>query len=111
MDGLRVLVLELDPTKSEEAIERTPQGGDVLLLSEATVHTGLPKTTDGVRTNLYYNYIERSFNGMTFSPLNNYHFCMPPSIRARFDETQKELTEWMELFIADETPPAAWIRK
>ena len=35
----------------------TGKAGDVLLFSEAMIHDGLPKTTTGTRTNLYFNYV------------------------------------------------------
>lgn len=80
----------------------TGQAGDVFLFSETVVHNGLPKTTPGKRTNLYYNYITRDFNVMTFSPQHNFHFCMPPSIRSRFTPKQREYTAWMEYAQATE---------
>lgn len=89
----------------------TGKAGDVFMFSEATVHNGLPKTTDGVRTNLYMNFIEKNYSGMTYSPQHNYHFCMPPSIRSRFDETQLALTEWMAYAQSEEQPPADWLEK
>lgn len=87
----------------------TGKAGDVFMFSEATMHTGLPKTTEGVRTNLYMNFVERNFNGMMYSPEHNYHYCMPQSIRDRFDDTQLALTEWMKYFVAEEKPPADWL--
>ncbi len=80
----------------------TGQPGDVFLFSETVLHNGLPKTTPGRRTNLYYNYTTRDFNVMTFSPEHNFHFCMPPSVRARFTPKQLEYTEWMQYMQATE---------
>lgn len=80
----------------------TGQAGDVFLFSETTIHDGLPKTTEGRRTNLYYNYTTRDFNVMTYSPQHNHHFCLPPSIRQRFTPQQKAATLWMEYARWDE---------
>lgn len=80
----------------------TGHAGDVFLFSETVLHTGLKKTTGGTRTNLYYNYTTRDFNVMTYSPQHNYHFCMPPRIRARFTPQRRVLTAWMEHFIAED---------
>lgn len=74
----------------------TGKAGDLLLFSEATLHDGLPKTTDGVRTNLYYNYVHAHYNAMLREHKNCHHFYFPPEIRSRFDETRLELTRWME---------------
>jgi len=73
----------------------TGKAGDVFLFSETVLHNGLPKTTPGTRTNLYYNYVGKEINVMTYSPEHNFHFCMPDSIRARFNEKQRAFTEWM----------------
>ena len=72
------------------------KAGDLLLFSEATLHDGLPKTTDGIRTNLYYNYVHAHYNGMMREPGNCHHFYFPPGIRSRFDQPQREMTTWME---------------
>lgn len=71
----------------------TGQAGDVFMFSETVLHNGLTKSTPGRRTNLYYNYFSRGFD---LSPEHSYHFYMPPSVRARFDSTQRKYTEWME---------------
>jgi len=84
------------------AVAVTGKAGDVFLFSETVIHNGLPKTTDGRRINLYYNYTMRDFNVMTYSPQHNHYFCMPPSIRARFTPQQKDATRWMEHCLADE---------
>ena len=75
----------------------TGRAGDCLIFSEATLHDGLPKTTDGVRTNLYYNYVHAHYNVMTREPRNCHHFYFPPEVRSRFDDTRLELTQWMDL--------------
>ena len=72
------------------------KAGDVLLFSEATLHDGLPKCTDGIRTNLYYNYVHAHYNTMLREPTNCHHFYFPHEIRARLDDTRRELTRWME---------------
>ncbi|MBS10608.1 MAG: hypothetical protein CME19_03260 [Gemmatimonadetes bacterium] len=72
------------------------KAGDLLLFSEATLHDGLPKTTKGIRTNLYYNYVHAHYNGMMREPRNCHHFYFPPDVRSRFDETRQRLTNWME---------------
>ena len=72
------------------------KAGDVLIFSESVLHNGLANTTSRRRSNLYFNYIARDFNVMTYSPEHNYHFAMPPHIRERFTATQKAATMWME---------------
>jgi hypothetical protein len=72
------------------------KAGDVLLFSEAVIHNGLPKTTPGVRTNLYYNYVHAHYNVMTREPRNCHHFYFPEAVRERFTPTRRELTAWME---------------
>lgn len=74
----------------------TGKAGDVFLFSEAVLHYGLPKTSDGLRSNLYFNYGAHDFNVMNFDPVNNHHYCLPPSIRERFTPEQKAATQWME---------------
>lgn len=74
----------------------TGRAGDVLMFSEAVLHNGLPKTTAGVRSNLYYNYVHAHYNVMTREPRNCHHFYFPPAVRERFTPTQRELTAWME---------------
>ena len=80
----------------------TGKAGDVFLFSETVIHNGLPKTTGGRRTNLYFNYTMRDFNVMTYSPEHNYHFAMPPKIRERFSLRQREATRWMEYVLTDD---------
>ena len=70
--------------------------GDVLLFSEAVMHTGLSKTTDGMRSNLYYNYVHAHYNVVMREPGNRYHFHFPPDVRKRFTTVQRDMTRWME---------------
>ncbi len=79
------------------AVAVTGKAGDVLLFSETVIHNGLPKTTEPVRSNLYFNYTHAHYNVMMREPPNGYHRCLPPEIRERFNEAQKEMTRWMEL--------------
>lgn len=79
------------------AVPVTGKAGDVFMFSEATIHDGLPKTTDPVRTNLYYNYVHAHYNVMNREPANCHHFYFPPEIRDRFNDEQKTMTQWMEL--------------
>jgi ectoine hydroxylase-related dioxygenase (phytanoyl-CoA dioxygenase family) len=79
------------------SIPITGKAGDVLIFSEALMHNGLANTSGRRRTNLYFNYIARDFNVMTYSPEHNYHFAMPPHIRRRFTPARKAATMWMEL--------------
>lgn len=72
------------------------QPGDVLIFSESLIHNGLGNTSGRTRTNVYANYVARDYNVATYSPEHNFHFIMPPSIRARLTERQKRATAWME---------------
>ena len=72
------------------------RAGDILLFSETVIHDGLPKTTPGTRSNLYFNYVHAHYNVMTREPRNCHHFYFPPQIRQRFTPAQRELTRWME---------------
>ena len=79
----------------------TGKAGDVVMFSETLLHTGTAKTTDGHRTNLYINYIEATYNPAMRELLagnqgNVNHYVFPPEVRSRFDDTQRELTQWME---------------
>lgn len=74
----------------------TGKAGDVFLFSEAVLHYGLPKTSEGTRTNLYFNYAAHDFNVMVYDPTNNYHYCLLPDVRERFTVEQQEATLWME---------------
>ena len=75
----------------------TGSAGDVFMFSETVIHNGLPKTTQGVRPNLYYNYVHAHYNVMTREPKSCHHFYFPPEIRERLTPRQRELTAWMEL--------------
>jgi hypothetical protein len=75
----------------------TGKAGDVFMFSEAVIHDGLPKTTEPVRTNLYFNYVHAHYNVMNREPKNCHHFYFPQDIRARFSDEQKAMTRWMEL--------------
>ncbi len=75
----------------------TGKAGDVFLFSEAVIHNGLLKKTEGVRANLYYNYVHAHYNVMMREPKNCHHFCFPPGIRKRFNAEEKAMTAWMEL--------------
>ena len=79
------------------AAPATGRAGDVLLFSEAVIHDGLPKTTPGTRSNIYFNYVHAHYNVMMREPTNSHHFYFPEAIRARFTDQQRELTRWMEL--------------
>lgn len=76
----------------------TGKAGDVFLMSEVLLHNGLPKTTPGRRTNLYFNYTHKDFNVMAYDAgsSNTHHYCLPPSVRERFTPSQREVTQWME---------------
>ena len=84
------------------AVEITGEPGDVMLLTEALVHTGAAKTTSRRRTTLQYNHVEKLWagSGMTDS-FNFRHYWMPPSIRRRFNPEQRALTAWMDTTIPD----------
>jgi hypothetical protein len=82
----------------------TGKAGDVFMFSESVFHDGLRKTTDGLRTNLYFNYGSKHFNVMTYSPQHNRHFCVPPEVRARFTDKQREMSAWMRHCIPVEAP-------
>jgi len=71
------------------------QPGDILIFSETLLHTGLAKTTEGRRSNIYLNYVSKDFSIMMYSPQHNRNFAMPPSVRGRFTDERKALTEWM----------------
>lgn len=79
----------------------TGKAGDMVMFSETLLHTGMAKTTDGHRTNLYFNYIDATYNPAMRELLagnqgNVNHYVFPPEVRARFDDTQRQLTQWME---------------
>ena len=64
------------------AIAVTGKAGDVLMFSETVIHDGLPKTTQPVRSNLYYNYVHAHYNVMTRERGNCHHFYFP---RGRYE--------------------------
>ena len=70
--------------------------GDVLIFSEALLHNGMDKTTDGIRSNLYYNYVHAHYHVAMREPGNIHHFYFPEKIRARLTPEQREMTRWME---------------
>ena len=72
------------------------KAGDVLLMSEAVQHTGLQKTTPGVRTNLYYNYTHTALSPMTQAPRWGHHHVLPEAVRARLSEEGQRLTRWCQ---------------
>jgi ectoine hydroxylase-related dioxygenase (phytanoyl-CoA dioxygenase family) len=78
------------------AMPAVGKAGDVFMFAESTIHNGLAKTTEGRRSNLYFNYVHAHYNVMTREPRNCHHFYLPPDVRQRFDEDQKKMTEWME---------------
>ena len=84
------------------ALEITGEPGDVMLFTEALVHTGAAKTTTRRRTVLQYNHVEwrRAASYMT-DYHNARHYWMPPSIRRRFTAEQKALTAWMDYTLPD----------
>jgi len=79
------------------AVAVTGKAGDVFMFSETVLHTGLPKTSAGTRTNLYFNFLHRYFGVGNFDATNLQHYYVPPHLRERFSPQQKELTSWMEL--------------
>jgi len=94
--------IELDWAKYEGltlpgSIEVTGRAGDVVVFSECLIHTGLKKTTPGLRTNLYCNYSDLYLSGAALSdPANLHVYCFTPELRSRFNAEQKEITKWME---------------
>ncbi len=86
------------------AIEITGEPGDVMLSSEALMHTGAAKTTKRRRTTLHYNHVDRERISLMTDRQNVRHFWMPPSIRERFTPEQKVLTDWMSLMPEPRSP-------
>lgn len=83
------------------AIPVCGQAGDVVMFTETLYHTGMPKTSRRRRCNLYFNHIDATYNPamrelMAGNQGNINHYVFPPEVRSRFDETQLELTGWME---------------
>lgn len=109
--------IDLD-VRHEFAADKAPgyqlvpgSAGDVLIFSEALLHTGSPKLTAVPRTNLYFNYIEATYNPALRELLgsrmgNFHHYWLPPEVRQRFNETQQELTQWMEWMKWEHIEPA-----
>ena len=84
------------------AVEVTGEPGDVLLFTEALVHSGAPKTTARRRTALQYNHVEQRRAASYMTDYHNArHYWMPPSIRRRFTPQQKALTAWMDYTLPD----------
>ena len=51
------------------AVPILASAGAALVMSECMLHTGLPKTTASIRSNLYFNYLETgSMNPMSRAP-------------------------------------------
>jgi len=74
----------------------TGKAGDLLVFSEAVIHNGLPKTTPGSRSNIYFNYVHAHYNVVMREPDNAHHFYLPPAVRQRFTDSQRHLTRWMD---------------
>lgn len=78
------------------SVEVVGKAGDVVLFSECLIHTGLPKSTPGYRTNLYYNHCDLNLVGANLSDATNLHiYSFPQRVRDRFTKEQLELTAWM----------------
>ncbi|MCX5662681.1 MAG: phytanoyl-CoA dioxygenase family protein [Planctomycetota bacterium] len=78
------------------SIEAPGKAGDVVLFSESLVHTGLNRSTPGLRTNLYYNHADIYLIGANLTDMKNLHvYAFPPDVRDRFNAEQLALTEWM----------------
>ncbi len=89
------------------AIEITGDPGDVMIFSEALTHAGSAKTTTRRRTTLQYNHVHRRRACPMWDHHNARHYWMPPSIRERFSQEQRDLTSWMDYTIPDRTVPGA----
>ena len=84
------------------ALEITGEPGDVLLFTEALVHSGAPKTTSRRRTALQYNHVAQRRAASYMTDYHNArHYWMPPSIRRRFTPQQQALTAWMDYTLPD----------
>jgi hypothetical protein len=53
----------------EGSVPVLTRAGDVLVMSECTQHSGLPKTTEGLRSNLYFNYTTKVLGCHPFATL------------------------------------------
>ncbi len=71
--------------------------GDVVIFTESLIHNGLAKTSTGLRSNLYCNWLHRHANVAAFEPHNLRHFLIPEAIRAELPASAREATSWMEL--------------
>lgn len=71
------------------------KAGDVLVFSEALIHNGLGKTTDGIRRNLYFNHLQRHQSVAGYEPCNMRHFWLPDRMRERFSPARRAMTAWM----------------
>jgi len=89
------------------AVEVTGEPGDVMVFSEALVHTGSTKTTKRRRTTLQYNHVEKFRAGAMWDHHNARHYWMPPSIRSRFGPEQRKLTSWMSYTLPDRDVPGS----
>jgi ectoine hydroxylase-related dioxygenase (phytanoyl-CoA dioxygenase family) len=90
------------------SVEVTGDPGDVIIFTEALVHSGSAKTTARRRTTLQYNHVHsRRVASSILDHHNARHYWMPPSIRQRFTAEQKELTSWMNYTIPDRSIPGA----
>ena len=72
------------------------RASDVLVMSECTEHSGLPKTSDGLRSNLYYNYTMKGMSVMAGAPAHGHNYVWPEAVRARLSTRAQALTEWMQ---------------
>ncbi len=83
------------------SIRVTGKAGDVVLFSECTLHTGDEKISSGVRRNLYYVFADADHCRLQQHPRILRHAWFAPHIRGRFNETQRELTEWMRFVVCN----------
>jgi len=89
------------------AIEVTGDPGDVMIFTEALHHAGAAKTTSRRRTTLQYNHLHRNRAAIMWDTHNSRHYWMPPSIRERFTQPQKDITHWMDYTLPDRSIPCA----
>jgi len=73
----------------------TGNAGDVLVFSEALIHSGLGKTSDGIRRNLYFNHLQQHHSVAGYEPCNMRHFWLPDRVRERFSPARRAMTAWM----------------
>lgn len=74
----------------------TGKAGDVLIFSEAVIHNGLLKTTEGERSNIYFNFMHGHYHNALRAPMSCHHFYLPPDQRRRLTPARLKLTRWME---------------